>query len=199
MKKQWSEVWYTAVPFLQKGRPGDLLHTAVAMQHLEEIMLGEGVEDEILMPTVILHDIGWSACPREAVRSFFSSVKDADTSRQMRVTHMEAGAKLCRQVLLNYGYEAGQVEQIASIIQKHDLPDEMTSTIEQLVFDADYSWRFSQAGFYLDLERFAEDPEFNADEALRRLDDCVSSLKTSTGRRIAERELKARKYELRGL
>ena len=49
MKTELTKIWRSAIPFLQKCRPGDLLHTAVAMLHLAEIMGGEGIDDDTLM------------------------------------------------------------------------------------------------------------------------------------------------------
>jgi len=166
------------------------------MRHLAEIMDGEDLHDDPLMPTIILHDIGWSACPPELVHSFFTSVEAADTKAELRTQHMEEGAKLSRNVLTDLGWNPDKIDVIVSIIGKHDVADEMTSTAETLVFDADFSWRFSMAGFYLDLERFADDPGFTLEDAIRRLEKGMSKLKTDTGRMIAERELIARKAEI---
>jgi hypothetical protein len=159
-------------------------------------MDGESLDDDTLMPTIILHDIGWSDCPSELIRNFFKSVKDADTQKELRTAHMKAGARLSRQVLKNLGWDAGKIDLIASIIAKHDDSDAMTTPEEKLIFDADYSWRFSPAGFYLDLERFVHDADFTLESAIRRLEEAMSKLKTETGRRIAERELNARRAEI---
>ena len=48
----------------------------------------------------------------------------------------------------------------------------------------------------MDLERFADDPDFTLEGAIRRLEKAMPKLKTDTGRRIAERELIARKAEI---
>lgn len=159
-------------------------------------MDGEGLDDDILMPTIILHDIGWSDCPRELVDGFFESVRDADTNAKLRTTHMEAGDYRSRQVLDNLDWDVKRIDKIATIIAKHDVASAMTTRAEKLIFDADYSWRFSRAGFYLDLERFAKDPKFTPKNAIRRLEDALSKLKTATGMRIGKRELSARKAEI---
>ena len=196
MKTEFTQIWRYAIPYLQKCRPGDLLHTAVAMRHLKEIMHDEGVHDDTLMPTIILHDIGWSACPPDLVREFFTSVKDADTKKGLRTEHMEAGERLSQKVLQDLGWEDDRIRLVTSIIAKHDIADEMETRAEEIVFDADFSWRFSSEGFYLDLERFAGDEEFTLEEAINRLEREIVKLKTKTGQKIAARELAARKAEI---
>jgi len=196
MKTEFKKIWRLAIPFLQNCRPGDLLHTVVAMKHLEEIMQREGVDDDTLIPTIILHDIGWSDCPKDLVRDFFKSVRDADTNKRLRIAHMEAGARLGRQVLEELNWDQDKIISITSIIAKHDDSDAMTSPTEKIVFDADFSWRFSSEGFYLDLERFVDDEDFTPEEAINRLESNIDKLKTPAGKRIASRELTSRKGEI---
>jgi len=198
MKTEFKKIWILAIPFLQKCRPGDLIHTVVAMRHLEEIIQAEGkdIDEDILIPTIILHDIGWSKCPEELVKNFFTNVKKADTKEELRIQHMEAGASLSRKVLEKLNWDRVKIDLIVSIIAKHDIPEKMTSPIEKIVFDADFSWRYSSEGFYLDLERFVGDKNFTPEEAIKRLARDKYKLKTPTGKKIALRELSSREGEI---
>ncbi|MBN1582756.1 MAG: hypothetical protein JXA89_18740 [Anaerolineae bacterium] len=196
MNDELTKIWHCAIPLLQRCRPGDLLHTVVAKRHLEQIMLGEQIHSDTLVPTILLHDIGWSACPPDLVRQFFSSVKDADQKKDLRTQHMEAGANMAHDILYDLGWNEDSIDLVTSIIRKHDLADEMKTNAEQIVFDADFSWRFSSEGFYLDLERFAGDEAFTLEEAIGRLEREIIKLKTKTGREIAARELRKRKTEI---
>ncbi|GAK56770.1 HD domain protein [Candidatus Vecturithrix granuli] len=197
-KPEFKKIWRLAIPFLQKCRPGDLLHTVVAIRHLEEIIQGEGegIDEDILMPAIILHDIGWSRCPEELVKNFFTDVKDADTKKELRIQHMEVGAILSRDVLEQVHWDHTKIKKIVSIIAKHDIPDQMTSPMDKIVFDADFSWRYSSEGFYLDLSRFVKDTNFTPEEAIKRLERDKDKLKTVTGKKIALRELSTRKREI---
>ncbi len=198
MKTEFKEIWRSAIPYLRKCRPGDLIHTVVAMRHLEEIIQveGKGIDDDILIPTIILHDIGWKECPEELVKNFFTNVKDADTKKELRIQHMKAGARLSREVLEKLNWDPAKIGLIADIIAKHDIRDKMTSPTEKIVFDADFSWRYSSEGFYLDLERFVEDKKFTLEAAIERLAKEKDKLKTSTGKEIVLRELSLRKGEI---
>lgn len=198
MKSEYIKIWNLAIPFLQKCRPGDLLHTSVAMRHLEEIIQVEGadLDRDILIPTILLHDIGWSQCPKKLVKNFFKKVKDADKRKEIRITHMKCGACLSKDILENLNWNKEKIDIIASIIAKHDIPDKMISPMEMIIFDADYSWRFTEAGFYLDLERFVKDKDFSPEEGIKRLEGAINNLKTPTGKAIALRELSLRKEEI---
>lgn len=187
----YDKIWNQTIPYLQHCRPGDLIHTRVSLGIMEAILECEGGDADILIPAIMLHDIGWSQCPKELVKGFFDDIRNADENKELRKQHMEAGACLSRRILEQLSWNPGNINTIVSIIAKHDIPEKMISPEEKKVFDADYAWRFTEQGFYLDLERFKLRPE----EAIERLEEAKKNLKTSTGKKIAYRELTLRKKD----
>lgn len=199
MTTEYTKIWRRAIPLLQRCRPGDLVHTTVAIRHLQEILPsgGQGIDERIVVPTVILHDIGWSKCPEELVTKFFDKVKDADRGK-LREQHMRAGSGLARTIMGEMGWDPTRIKAIAAIIAKHDNAKEMISPMEKIVFDADVSWQYSSEGYYLDLERFVRDETFTPEEGIKRLEDKLDWFKTKAGKDVALRELAARREEIQG-
>jgi HD superfamily phosphodiesterase len=54
------QLWSHARAFLEKGRPGDLEHTRSAVAYARILLDKEGGEPQVVIPTLILHDVGWS-------------------------------------------------------------------------------------------------------------------------------------------
>jgi uncharacterized protein len=131
-----------ARPYLLQGRQDDWEHTLRALEYGKTLMKEEGGDPEIVIPALILHDIGWSQVAKE---DFFQAPifekKDTSSARE----HMAQGALLARRILEELGFPEEKKEKILDIIAHHDQMDFIRSQnlLEAtLVFEADRLDRF---------------------------------------------------------
>lgn len=114
LRGKYKEIWDLAVPYLINCRWYDLRHTEMSVDFMYQIMKGEGREDleEILIPAIICHDIGYSVIGEEK-NTFFND-------HDMRVRHMKEGAELAKKILEKINYKKDLIVQIVHLILTHD-------------------------------------------------------------------------------
>jgi len=97
-------------------------------------------DEDVVLPAVLLHDVGWKMVPREKQRDAFGpTVKDKETRR----LHETEGVRIAGEILHSLNYTAEKTTEILSIIDGHDTREEPLSLNDQLVKDADKLWRFT--------------------------------------------------------
>jgi len=69
MEEQYLKVWELAKPFYEKGRSYDIPHIAWMMKEAETIAESEMLDKRILLPIVILHDVGYSVVNQKKSRN----------------------------------------------------------------------------------------------------------------------------------
>jgi hypothetical protein len=100
-------------------------------------------DEEIVLPAIILHDVGWKMVSEEKqLGAFGPKVKDKKTQR----IHETEGVKIAEEILTLLNYDKEKILEILSIIDGHDTRLEALSLNDQLVKDADKLWRFTPAG-----------------------------------------------------
>ena len=108
-------------------------------------------DKEIVLPAIVLHDVGWKMVPEEKQLSAFGPmVKDKKTQR----IHETEGVKIAEEILTRLYYDKEKILEILSIIDGHDTRQEALSLNDQLVKDADKLWRFTLTGVDIDHARF---------------------------------------------
>ena len=108
-------------------------------------------DDEVVLPAIVLHDVGWKMVPEEKqLNAFGPKVKDKKTQR----IHETEGVKIAEKILTDLDYDKEKILEILSIIDGHDTRQEALSLNDQLVKDADKLWRFTPAGVDIDHTRF---------------------------------------------
>jgi HD superfamily phosphodiesterase len=108
MKLVYSKIWNLAKPLYKKGRPMDVEHISWMIKEAEKIVRKEKLDESLLLPLVILHDIGYSA--GEAV--YFDKAKKG--------IHMEEGAKISKTILAKIGYPREKIKEIVYLVSVHD-------------------------------------------------------------------------------
>ncbi len=89
-------------------------------------------------------------------------------------------------------YDALKTEKILEIIDGHDSRTKPISLNDMIVKDADKLWRYSNSGFFIDIERFGESHE----EGLERLRCNLSEwFFTVTAKEVAAEKLSRREKE----
>ena len=175
-----------AYPFLIKGRLEDWDHTLRAVEYGKILAEEEGGDPEIILTTLVLHDIGWS---QVNYGDFLISPIFEKQNTQSVQDHMIQGANLARQILNDLKYLPDKKELVLRIIAHHDQPEAIGSMPEieaTLVFEADRLDRFREES----LERYRK--MFGPDYRKKGLEFLLQGAKiwfqTSTGKRMV-REL----------
>lgn len=74
------------------------------------------VDEEVLVPVAMMHDIGHSAILPE----HFKHVTGPEKMQGGKLVHMLAGAKIARDILKKVGYDPKKSQEIIDIISIHD-------------------------------------------------------------------------------
>lgn len=114
--EQYMPIWEQAAALLASGRSEDHQH---AQDTVEMILDYEGdiaIDEDILIPVAIMHDIGHSAILPEHYRHITGPEKLING----KLVHMLAGAKIARDILNAVGYDKAKSEEIVDIISVHD-------------------------------------------------------------------------------
>jgi hypothetical protein len=181
-----------ADPYLEVR--GDRLHTRIAHRLSLDLMKKKGGDRKIVEPAMILHDVGWSRVDRNEIATAFGvRAEDKATAREMNRIHEIEGAAIARQLLESFDYDEQLTLRIVRIIERHDSSMRAESLEERLVKDADKLWRYSEPGFWKEIERQAVDPRFFYQRLAKRRKEWFF---TQTAFQMAGEELKFRFLEL---
>lgn len=142
MKELYAQLWQQAKPFYEKGRPMDIAHVKWMMNEAMNVCKREKLDDTLLLPLVILHDVGYSNV--DASNPFHP-----DTRRQ----HMVEGEKIAKQLLEGIQYPKDKMAIITYYVSVHDnwaLGDTDIYKNDHLLgtfTDLDFTWMVSPKGF----------------------------------------------------
>ncbi len=185
----YSRIFETARPYLRTRH--NELHTRVSLRFARRLLRSEGGDPTIVVPAVMLHDVGWIRVPECLQLSAFGPNA---TNLAVRDVHEREGAVIARDVLEAIGYPPEKTASVAVIVSRHDSRADAECLEEAIVKDADKLWRYSLEGFEIDVHRF----ETTAEAHLERLAGALDSwFLTRTGAQMARTELGERKREYR--
>jgi len=129
-------------PLLMRGRGGDWEHTLRAVEYGRYLLRHEEGEEEIIIPALYVHDIGWSSIN-------FDDFREASPGRKSKAMslslHMKYGAVLAREILEDLACDTQTTNTIVSIIAIHDEPDKvfaMKDPLATLIVEADRMDRY---------------------------------------------------------
>jgi HD superfamily phosphodiesterase len=177
-------------PLLEKGRNGDWRHTLRVVEYGRYLLKHEEGDEEIVIPTLYLHDIGWSAIN-------FDDFKHASPERKRKTMslslHMKQGAVLAKKILDDLEYDPQKITTIVSIIAIHDEPDKvfaMENPSATLMVEADRMDRFGPESIERFTTMFGKD-YLTGDQwkiaAARLRDGLEFWFKTKTGKALAKK------------
>jgi len=212
MKKIFSEIWNFALPYQdQRDDPG---HAEVALHFAQLLVRYEKGDRDIILPAIILHDVGYSRIPKERRMKIFDRKAKRVERLGVQYEHQIEGVLLARKILEQVNYPPDKVGEILQIISQHDTRKGFISKNEGLTRDADKLWRYSkrciEAGENRakakrqeklkepEIEAKKRDPKKKPPDRWRMMKKGI--LKTDyfyseRARKIALKELKARKKE----
>ena len=161
----YDDIYRKAEPYLDT-RQNDV-HVSLSYDFARRLLAHyPNADEEIVLPAIVLHDVGWKMVPEEKQLSAFGpKAKDKKTQRM----HETEGVKIAEQILTRLDYDKEKILEILSIIDGHDTRLEALSLNDQLVKDSDKLWRFTPAGVDIDHARF----EIARDNYLKWLDTVI--------------------------
>lgn len=120
------------------------VHLREAVVCAQTLIAHEGGDPAIILPAVILHDIGWSRLnPEEQALSQGSSVEAQQAFHRCAV----ASADLASQLLGQHDFSPAAVEEIAGLILRHEQTENVQSKNDAIVRDASKLALFTKEGF----------------------------------------------------
>jgi len=137
-------IYELAKPFLNT-RKNDI-HIEISLSYAFTLLKREAGDHDIVIPAVLLHDLGWWQVPEKLHLKAFGPQYD----RELRRVHEVEGVKMARKILEKVNYEVSKMEEILLIIDGHDSRLEAISQNDCIVKDADKLFRFSPRGFEID-------------------------------------------------
>jgi HD superfamily phosphodiesterase len=187
-----SRLFKEAKPYLQAR--DDFKHARISHQYALLLMGREQGDKKIVEPAVILHDVGWSCLAPQQIALAYGVRAGGLEALELNRIHEVQGAVITRRILQALDYDAVSTDQITRIVERHDSGTEIATAEEGLVKDADKLWRFSQIGFWKEMER----QQVGAEELYRHLDKHFRTWFFSlTAQELAEKELRRRAQEMR--
>jgi len=142
MKQIYAKIWKLAKPYYEKGRPMNINHIEWIMRDALLVCRKEKLDDSLLLPLVILHDVGYAMV-----------AKDNPYNLDIRKSHMKAGAEITRQLLEEIDYPKSKTQKIEYYVSVHDnwafgeneiyRNDIILGTFQ----DLDYIWMATPKGF----------------------------------------------------
>lgn len=183
----YGRLYEGALPFLGVRR--NELHTRVCYRFALLLLESEGGNADVVVPAILLHDIGWSRIPEHLHLTAFGPHV---TNPGLQRVHETEGAAMAGELLAAAGYPRPESEHIVRIVSRHDTGTQTASLEEQIVKDADKLWRVSREGLAVDSERFGLSRAHN----LARLESQIEGwFLTPGGKALARREWEARRDE----
>lgn len=194
MKELFGKIWEAGLPY-QDQRDDDG-HARTALRYAKKLLELEGGEEDIIIPAIILHDVGYSQIPRERRMLIFDRSVSPEQQRDVMLEHEREGVRLAGEILTGLAYSPALVPEILEIISQHDSRKGFISRNEGLVRDADKLWRFSEENFSL---KKNQDGDFRKKicESLETSLENPEFLYSESAREIARKELEERRKEVR--
>lgn len=144
MNLLYIKIWNEAKPYYLKSRPMDVAHIEWMMKQVEEVCKLENLDETILMPLAILHDVGYATLLSPITANYYD--------KDIRRAHMEAGAEIAEQILKSVNYPEVKSKKIVEYVKIHDnwafgevdiyLKDKILGTFK----DFDYLWIYTKIG-----------------------------------------------------
>jgi len=165
MENRYPRIYELARPFLETR--DNVIHTRIVFGFALKLLTAEGGNEAVVLPAVILHDVGWKSVPENLQ---LKACGPGSRDREINRIHEVEGAKKAREILEHVGYHPALTDEIVEIISGHDSRREALSLNDAIVKDSDKLWRFSDAGLELDPKRFKVDPAVHVAWLKRQID-----------------------------
>ncbi len=173
----------------------DIDHIQWMMKMVKIVCKKEGLDEEILMPLAILHDVGYAILLDPVNTNYYK--------KDVRKAHMKTGEEIAKKILASVNYPKDKSKRIIKYVGIHDnwafgeveiyINDRILGTFK----DLDYLWIYTKKGF----DAIKKVLHKNEAEMFKQLKDEVSPIygkkpfSTSLTRTLREIYLQERKIE----
>ncbi len=166
-------------------------HTRIAYEFAVLLLREQGGDPDVVLPAIILHDVGWDSIPEELqLTAFGPNQKDAKLNR----VHELEGARIAREILDTVNYPFHRIEEIVVIVLGHDSRHEALSLNDAIVKDSDKLWRYSSHGVMVNSKRFGMAVPHYLDRLRFKIDEWFF---TQPAESLARQELESRERSQR--
>jgi hypothetical protein len=187
MRRIFEEIWELARPYLDTR--DNEIHTKISVEFGFKLLEAEGGDEEVVIPAIMLHDVGWKEVPEDIqLKGFGPKV----TLPELTKIHEDEGVKIAKDILEKINYDSNKAEEILRIVGGHDSGKEPISLNDKLVKDADKLFRYTKE--YIDI--YAEKFELTHEQMCARHEEKLSKwFLTQSGSEMAKAELEKRLKE----
>jgi len=141
-----------AWPYLQTRSNDE--HTVCSVEFAWRLLDVEGGDPGVVIPGVILHDVGWSRLTDDEQLQAFGP---PPRRLELNIYHEQQGAEIAGEILRAIGYDPALTAEIVEIVGGHDNRVEALSLNDAIVKDADRLFRLTRRGYMIFLEFFSLD------------------------------------------
>jgi hypothetical protein len=145
MKEVFSIIWRLALPY--QDQRDDTGHAEISLKYARELIVQENGDEDVIIPAIILHDIGWSQLIKGRRMLVFARSAREEDKLEVQLEHQTESVRLAADILRKVNYPDKLTGEILDIISQHDTRKGFISGNEGLVRDADKLWRTSKEGF----------------------------------------------------
>jgi hypothetical protein len=142
-RDRYSRIYELAEPYWQTR--SNEIHVPESYVLAQELLTAcPGADPDIVLPAVLLHDVGYMAVPSDDhLKGLAGAIKgwEPDITRR----HEIQGAALAGEILAEVGWDPARTRAIQDIVDGHDSRREAVSLEDELVKDADKLWRYTES------------------------------------------------------
>lgn len=189
MKEILNKIWELALPYQDKR--DDAGHAETSLKYALKLVKLEKGDEDVVIPAIILHDVGWSQLPEKRRMKVFDPGAREEERREVVYEHEIEGIKLALKILRDVNYPPELIDEILDIISQHDTRKGFVSKNEGIVRDADKLWRTSREGLAASEAR-AKKREAQRFKMLEKGLKKEGYLHTETARQMALEDVKDR-------
>lgn len=140
MDPKFAEIWKLALSYQDKRN--DTGHAAIATGYAMRLLAQiPAAEARIVIPAIMLHDIGWSQIPADNLLIAYNP-PSKEAEYMARLEHQVYALDLALQVLRSVNYDPAYIGPILTIIAQHDTRRGCDFLEDAVVRDADKLWRY---------------------------------------------------------
>jgi len=189
MKAIYQKIFEQAKPYLRTRK--NLIHTRISLQYALKILKKEKGDEGVVIPAIILHDVGWEVIPENLHLTAFG-LNPSNFDPKLNRVHEAEGAKIARTILKGFHYPPEKLKEICEIIRGHDSRKKTISQSDRIVKDSDKLFRYSRKGWALILDWFPNSKE----TTLNFMEEQIEKwLFLPTSRQLGREELARRRKE----
>lgn len=160
------------------------------MKATEMILKKEKSDAEILIPSAILHDVGWAKVPVELQDVKDRKERNKKVIKKALELHIKFAPEIIDEILTKIGCKKKKIKKIIDIVKDHKFKNPRDIN-KRILIDADAVGCVFREQFYSDAKSYENLPKENYEIRKKH-----NKFYTQTAKEIFEKEMKKRKKEV---